>query len=141
MKDDVYLAGYSVAQFNEQKLKMTMEAVAIVAENIKEAVEIAKDICKSEIVEYVERRAREATNLLKQARTLAGDFNVLYEFPDYIDGNDWDSGGGITGAIKYEGNSFIKEVAKQSSHLRELLELAESMEDDSDSWNSSSSYY
>jgi len=138
MKEDVYLAGYSVAQFKEQRLKMTMEAVAIVSENIKEAIEIAKDICKSETVEYVERRAREAINLLKQAKTLAGDFSIMYHVPEYVDGNDWNSGGGITGMVEYEGNSFVKDVAKQSSYLLELLSLAESMEDESGEWHSSS---
>lgn len=136
MKDDIMIAGYSVAELKKAREAMKKDAVQIISENIDKAKALLATLQEVVSVEVMEVIAGEAVEYLETASVISDVTDVAY----YLEFRE----DGYGGSLAHDLESHLEENdidywgdKTKTPNLYKLSGLLENMESESRNWHSS----
>lgn len=135
--EEIIINGVNLNELKKQINSIRQESMALIAENIQTAQELTKEIVESTSKEEIEQLASTAYAALRKASFVSNVSGVEYNMPYNSSYNGEYDDDTLSAMLDNTENDILRTTIKENEDLRNLLDLAYSMEYQTQAWNAS----
>lgn len=133
----IIINGINLNDLQQQILSIRKESSKLISENIQTAQDLTKQLVQSDNAELIQTLAKQAYEALSEANFISSVSGVEFNMPYNSSYNGEYDDDTLSAMLDDTENEVLKPLVRNNEDLRNLLDLAYSMEYQTQSWNAS----
>lgn len=135
--EEIIINGISLNELQKQINSIRQESVQLIADNLALAQDLTREIVESTNKEDIESLATKAYAALRKANFVSNVSGVEYDMPYNSSYNGYHDEDTLSAMLENSENEVLRSLMKENQDLRDLIDLAYSMEYQTQAWNAS----